>query len=176
MLAAAQAAAEEALRAALAQEGRQVHGGANASALDARQRSGSFSQPKGAGSATSRPSQSELHESEREHFRLMNEVMQATAATSEPLLERTGGGGDNSDQQVALLQEMMGLQQQLSPNDPMTSQLLQLLTQQGRKVQQLQSAGVAPPTRLEEHYLTIAQNGTVLVRFCFRVVACRMQQ
>jgi hypothetical protein len=157
MMAAAQAAAEEALRAALSQEGRHSQRGASSSSMDGRQGSGSISQPhQGAGPAPARSSQSDI---EQEHLRLMNEVMQATA-TAQPLLQDQAGGGAENDQQVALLQEIMGLQQQLDPNDPMTSQLLQLLAQQEQEVHHRQRAGVALPSRPEEHYLTIAQNGT----------------
>ena len=86
----------------------------------------------------------------------MNEVMQASA-TNDSLLDGAGMGGDDH---MALLQEMMGFQQQLSPDNPMTSQLLQLLAQQEEEENRRQAEGAALQLRLGEHYLTIAQNGT----------------
>lgn len=74
----------------------------------------------------------------------MNEAMQASEF-------------QQGDEHAALIQEMMGLQQQMSPDNPMASQLLQLLAQQEEEQQRSSSL---PQTRPDEHYLTIAQNGT----------------
>jgi len=92
-----------------------------------------------------------LKEEDEHELRLRNELQSSS-----------GDLVPSGDEQAALLQDLMGIQQ-MDPEDPMANQLLQLLARQQEQTGQglaPESAGPVAPSRPVEHYLTIAQNGT----------------